>query len=79
MQPALFCPALYNASFATLEYVDADWGWKLVIWVCGKAQGHAWYATIYEAVLAIVGQGWQWASEAMKAIFETDIILATGE
>lgn len=78
MPPALFCPSKYSAEFATLEYIDAEWGWKIVIWQFGKPHGHAWYATIYEAVLAIVSNGWIWANEAMKAIFETDIILATG-
>lgn len=78
-QPALFCPARYSADFATLEYIDADWCYKIVFWQCGRPMGHIWYATIYEAVLAIISQGWQWASEAMKQLFETDIILATGE
>lgn len=77
MRPTLFCPTRYNANFATLEYVDVEWGYKLVIWVCGKAQGHAWYATIYEAVLQIVSQGWQWASEAMKTIFEQDVLMVS--
>lgn len=76
MQPALFCPARYSAQFATLEFISDEWGYKLVFWAYGKPQGHAWYATIYEAVLAIVSQGWQWANEGMKRVFNEDVLMA---
>lgn len=73
---ALFCPPHYNTQFATLEYVSPDWGYKIVTWAYGKPTGHAWHETIYEAVLAIVSNGWQWASEGMKRVFSEDVIMS---
>lgn len=70
----LYAPPAYTGEFATIAQLGASF--RLTCWQFGRATGHGEFATLSEAVVAVIGLGLAVASEAVKAIFEQDVILA---
>lgn len=72
--PSLFCTPTYSSRFITVQYLSPEWGVKLVEWIAGKPQGHAWLPTMFEAVGWCLEQGLTLANPQMQTQFELDVI-----
>lgn len=71
---ALYTPARYSGQFITLaELGDTT---RLTCWQFGRPQGHREYRTWAEAVATVIGLGLVEAGEAVKCIFEMDVLVA---
>lgn len=75
---AVFCPERYTGEFVTLHFQEGR-GWQVTLWSLGKAWRYTVHDSIIAATLEIVAAGAVWANEAMRQMFEEDVILAVGE
>lgn len=75
MNTALFGPARYTGEFVTLHYQETR-GWQVTLWSLGKAWRYTTHDSICAALKEILSAGAVAASDAMRAYFEQDVILA---
>lgn len=71
----LLCPVHYTGEFAT---ISDHRGKQLTFWWFGKPKWHVTGKDLDDALIHIFSAGWDWATEAMKNVFEQDVIM-TGE
>jgi hypothetical protein len=79
MQPAIFTTKTYTGQFATVNWQLDRAAWVVTFWQFGRAIGHVPHNLMSTAVLEILMGGMIWATAAMTAIFEQDVILAGTE
>lgn len=69
---SLFTTPTYTSRFITIQFINSDFGFKLVEWLAGKPKGHAFLPSMFASVQFCLEQGLTLATPKMRETFEED-------